>query len=56
MSRLTAAVKVCTCLSKALGRFLVSWLMVANDHLDHETLWLRSGDMANHSVLKDGAN
>ena len=36
-------------LSKELDGFLVSWLMVAIDCLDHATLCLRSGDMADHS-------
>ena len=36
-------------LSKALGGFSISWLMVAIGHLDHATLCLRSGDMADHS-------
>ena len=56
VSRSTATARVCTCLSKTLGRFLISWLMVAIDCLDHATLCLRSGDMIDHSVLTDGAN
>ena len=43
-------------LSKALGGFSVSWSMVAIDRLDHVTLCLRSGDMADHSFPTDGAN
>ena len=56
VSRSTATIRVCTCLSKALGRFPISWLMVAIDHLDHATLCLRRGDMVNHSFPTNGTN
>ena len=49
-SRSTATTRVCTCLSRALEGFPVSWLMVAIERVwTMKLFYLKGGDMVNHN-------